>query len=93
MTYTNLIDAAKADAQSAAILQAKVEALLAGHTAQTFTPPEPESQCSFCGWTDGEHASGCPYDFEHDTTYHPDTREISTEDLVGAHFVGPMAGR
>ena len=46
MTLTNLIDAAKADAQSAAVLQAKVAALLAGHKAQTFTPlpPEPEPE-------------------------------------------------
>ena len=52
-----------------------------------FTPPEPELECSFCGWTDGEHAEGCPYD----TIYHSD--EVDTRDLLAGHFVGPMAGK
>jgi len=64
---------------------AKLEAVLG--EPQTFTPPEPEPGCSFCGWTDGEHAEGCPYD----TIYHPD--EVDTRDLIGSHFVGPMAGK
>jgi len=42
---------------------------------QTFTPPEPEPE--------PEHLV--------EAVYHPDTRKISTGDLVGLNFVGPMA--
>lgn len=68
MTRTNLIEAARQDAQSAADLRAALEALLAGSPPQKFTPPvapEPE------------------------TVYHHDV--VDTRDLIGTHFVGPMA--
>ena len=74
MTLTKL---ALDDMQHSIDLRGAVEALLAGNTAQKFTPPlePPEPQ----------HLV--------EPTYHPDTREITTEDLVGLNFAGPMAGR
>jgi len=74
MTLTKL---ALDDMQHSIDLRGAVEALLAGNTAQTFTPPEPEPEL--------EHSV--------EPVHHPDTRKISTEDLVGNNFVGPMAGR
>jgi len=36
-------------------------------------------KCSFCGWTDGEHAPGCPYD--------PDIIDMEpTEEKDDAHY-------
>ena len=59
-------------------LTAELVALLAaGDKPLVFTPPEPEPE--------PEHLV--------EPVYHPDTRKISTGDLVGLNFVGPMAGR
>ena len=80
MTLTNLIDAARQDAQSAAALQAKIEALLAASQPQIFTAPEPEPEPKHLV-VEYHHENG------------EDEAGHTTEDLIGAHFVGPMAGR
>ena len=72
MTLTKL---ALDDVRHSIDLRAAMDALLAGHKVQSFTPPEPEPE--------PEHLV--------EAVYHPDTRKISTGDLVGLNFVGPMA--
>jgi len=78
MTLTNLIDAARQYAQSEEGQLAAMDALLAGHTPQKYTPlpppPEPQHLVIEYHHEDGEGEPG-----------------RATEDLIGAHFVGPMA--
>jgi len=85
MTITKL---ALDDVQHSADLRAKMEALLAGHKAQTFIPPEPEPE--------PEHQEEVQ-EPEYPTAvvevvYHHD-RRCSTGDLVGAHIVASFAER
>ena len=91
MTLTNLIKAAKADAQDARELQARVEALLANSKPQKFAPPpEPEP----------EPGPKCLEETEEPeqptavvkVVYHHD-RRCSTGELLEMAFAGPMAGR
>ena len=80
MTLTNLIDMARQYAQSEEGQLAAMAALLAGHTPQKYTPLplEPEPQ-------------HLVIEYHHEDDEGEPGRV--TEDLIGAHFVGPMAGR
>ena len=84
MTLTKL---ALDDVRHSTDLRAAMDALLAGHTAQSFTPPPepPEPQPP----TEEVDEPGQPTTVV-EVVYHHD-RRCSTGDLVGGHFVGPMA--
>jgi len=86
MTITNLLTgAARADAQDARELQARVEALLMFGKPQTFTAPPPEPE-RFEETDEPEQPTAVV-----EVVYHHD-HKCSTGDLVGGHFAGPMAG-
>ena len=88
MTITNLLTgAARADAQDARELQARVEALLMFGKPQTFTaPPSPPEPRRLEETEEPERQTAAV-----EVVYHHD-HKCSTGDLVGGHFVGPMAG-
>jgi len=83
MTLTKL---ALDDVHHNADVRAAMDALLAGHKAQTFIPPEPEPQHLEETEKPEQPTAVVKVVYHHD-------RRCSTGDLVGGHFVGPMAGR
>ena len=85
MTITKL---ALDDVQHSADLRARMEALLAGHKAQTFTaPPPPPEPKHFEETEELEQPTAVVK-----VVYHHD-RRCSTGDLIGAHVVASFADR